>query len=83
MPEYRKAYISLHASYLAGDDDDRESHFVHELLHLQIHPLVNAFRAFVNSVVEPESALEAMMSEEIRVKMEGTVEDLRRMVMLD
>lgn len=80
LVEYRKARIYVHPLALALDAEEREAALVHELLHLQIHPLVALLRQFINTVVEDESIAHDWMCEELRLKMEGCVEDLRNAI---
>ena len=83
LVEYRKARIYVHPLALKLDPTEREAALVHELLHLQIHPLVALLRQFITTVVEEESIAFDWMSEEMRLKMEGTVEDLRHAIVGD
>lgn len=78
QPEYRAATIEIHPNFLLEAEAERVDAFMHELIHLQLAPMVHCTRSIISAIVEEGTPLFDLSWEQQRTSMEGVVEDLRR-----
>jgi hypothetical protein len=77
-PEYRQAWIRLHAGWLDANPTQRRLEVIHELLHLPLAPVVEEHREAVDRLFEDGDApkFKETLQEQWRKAFEGTVQDL-------
>lgn len=77
-PEYRYAQLMIYGSFVGKQrPDDRENAIIHELLHVQLQPLVQEFKHLLAQQV-PEGPLREWANTNHTGAMEGVVCDLAR-----
>lgn len=78
--EYRNADIEILANFLTNPDD-RERQVVHELMHLQLAPLVSTSEALRDAVVKQVPEMKSWANEQLRQSEEATTCDLTELVL--
>jgi len=73
-PEYRRATLLLHGSFL--DDDDNEDTIIHELAHIAFEPVRDVWLSTLSNALKGQEAITNMAEEEYRRAMEGCMCDL-------
>lgn len=74
--KYRRAKLTICASWLEHPPEERENVIRHELVHVAVGPLVDTFRALLEATVYDDDHMKAWAEKLLEDAMEGVTEDL-------
>ena len=74
----RWVVLNVGAVWLRERQESRENAIVHELVHVALEPLSNAYGRMVEDLTEPGTPLRALCDSTFTDALEGSVEDLAR-----